>query len=59
MSNSKHNTKYRITASAPLLRPGLTIEAGPVSERYVVETVSRLMGFVRSIAQKEEEKEHA
>ncbi len=45
----RQNTEYKIIVSAPLLRPGLTIESGPVSERYVVETAKRLLAFVREI----------
>jgi hypothetical protein len=46
---AKRNTEFKLSVGAPLLRPGLTIEAGPVSEAYVVETVEKLMGFVREI----------
>lgn len=44
-----HNTTYVISIGAPLLRPGMTITAGPVSERYVTETAKRLMDKVREI----------
>ena len=45
----KRNTEFKLSVGTPLLRPGLTIEAGPVSEAYVVETVEKLMDFVREI----------
>jgi len=45
----KHNTSYKIKVEAPLLRPGMEIEAGPVSEHYVVPTVRKLLDKVRQI----------
>jgi hypothetical protein len=50
MSDKKdHNTSYTIRVRDPLLRPGMEIEAGPVSEDYVVETAERLMRKIREI----------
>lgn len=49
--DDKHNTEYVIKISSPLVRSGLEIEAGPVSEDYVVPTVSKLMEKVRKINQ--------
>ncbi len=45
----KRNTEFRLTVSAPLIRTGLQIEAGPVSETYVVETAKKLLDFVHEI----------
>ncbi len=45
----KHNTSYTITVKDPLLRPGMEIEAGPVSEDYVVDTAEKLMDKIREI----------
>lgn len=44
-----HNTEYTIRVGAPLLRPGMEIEAGEVSEAYVEETAKRLMDAARSV----------
>jgi hypothetical protein len=49
MPKKKHNTPYTIEVSDPLLRPGMTITAGPVSEKYVSETARRMMEMVREI----------
>jgi len=46
------NNPYKITVEAPLIRPGLRIET-TVSEKYVEEAVSRVMGMVRRINEKE------
>ncbi len=40
------NNKYTIKVSAPLLRPGLTIET-ECSERYLVEVLKKIMDLVR------------
>ena len=45
----RRNTPYTLSLEAPMLRPGLKITAGPVSERYVVETGRKLMGFAREL----------
>jgi len=47
--DDKHNTAWNIRISDPLLRPGLEIEAGPVSEDYVVPTVRKGLEKVREI----------
>ena len=44
----KRNTAWVITASAPLLRPGMSISI-TVSERYVVEETAKLLAKVREI----------
>jgi 16S rRNA G1207 methylase RsmC len=44
----KRNTAWQITASAPLLRPGLSITI-VVSEKYVVEETEKLLEKVREI----------
>lgn len=44
----KRNTKWTITASSPLLRPGLTISV-EVSENYVVEEAIKLVRKVREV----------
>jgi hypothetical protein len=49
MSEDKHNTSYKITIKDPLVRPGIEIEAGPVSEDYVVPTVEKLVSKAREI----------
>lgn len=46
---SKRNTSWVLTVTSPLLRPGLTLTMGPVSERYVVEEVQKAMDMVREI----------
>lgn len=45
----KRNTEYRIVLDAPLLRPGMTIEVGPVSEGHVVEEAKKAMEKAREI----------
>ena len=49
MSKDKHNTSYTIRVKDPLLRPGMEIEAGPVSEDYVVPTAEKLIKKIREI----------
>lgn len=49
MSENKHNTEYEFEVSAPLLRPGMKLKVGPVSEDYVVPTAEKIMNFVREI----------
>lgn len=44
-----HNTSYTVRVKDPLIRPGMEIEAGPVSERYLVPTVQKLMDAVREV----------
>jgi len=44
----KRNTAWVITASAPLLRPGLSISI-TVSEKYVTEETAKLLSKVREI----------
>jgi hypothetical protein len=43
------NTGYTIVAKSPLLRPGLEITMGPVSEKYLVEETRKLLDYVRRI----------
>ena len=45
---SRRNTAWVIVASAPLLRPGLSISI-TVSERYVLEEAAKLLEKVREI----------
>lgn len=47
--NAPRNTEWTLTVSAPLLRPGLVIKAGPVSENYIVETAKKAMDVIRGI----------
>ena len=42
------NNTYTIEVQSPLLRPGLKIST-EVSERYVVETVKKIMNMIREI----------
>lgn len=42
------NTAWVITASAPLLRPGMSVSI-TVSEKYVVEEALKLLSKVREI----------
>ena len=51
---SKRNTEYQLEVTAPLIRPGLTIHVGPVSEKYLVEAVDKVMGMVREINSEDE-----
>jgi hypothetical protein len=44
-----HNTAWTITIKNPLLRPGVELKAGPVSEDYVVPTVRKGIGKARRI----------
>lgn len=48
-ATDEHNTPYTIKVSSPLLREGMEIKAGPVSERYVTDTVRKLMDMVREV----------
>lgn len=48
-ARSSHNTQYTVEVGPPLVRPGMTIKAGDVSEDYLVETADRLMQRVRKI----------
>jgi hypothetical protein len=48
MTEPTNNAPVTITASAPLLRPGLTIQA-VCSWRYAENTASRVMDLVRAI----------
>lgn len=43
------NTPWVITISAPLLRPGMTLTVGPVSEKYVVQETIKALEKVREI----------
>lgn len=43
------NTPWVITVGAPLLRPGLTLTVGPVSEKYVVQETLKVLEKVREI----------
>lgn len=43
-----NNARFQVTVQSPLLRPGLSISAS-VSERYVRDTVERLMDAVRMV----------
>lgn len=50
----RRNTEYHIEVGAPLLRPGMTIRQGPVSEKYVVEETRKVLDLVRQINRPEE-----
>jgi hypothetical protein len=43
------NTSWVIRIGSPLLRPGLVLESGPVSGRYVVEEARHALDLVRAI----------
>lgn len=49
LNTKKRNTPYKIIVESPLLRPGLKIESGPISEGYLVEETKKLLKFVREI----------
>jgi hypothetical protein len=49
-----HNTSYTVRVKDPLIRPGMEIEAGPVSEQYLVPTVQKLMDAVREVNSKDD-----
>ena len=51
---TKRNTAWTITASAPLLRPGLSVSI-IVSEKYVVEETQKLLELVREINKPKED----
>ncbi len=42
------NNKYKIIATHPLVRPGLTIET-EASERYMVSVAKKLMDLIREL----------
>jgi len=44
----KRNTSWIVTATSPLIRPGLSISI-TVSEKYVVEETLKLMDKIREI----------
>jgi hypothetical protein len=46
------NNKYKITITAPLLRPGIEIET-EVSEKYVVAVLDKLIDLVREYNEKQ------
>lgn len=48
MTTNKLNNAYTIKASAPLLRPGLTIET-TVSEGYATKGAEKMMEIVRAV----------
>ena len=43
------NTTWLITIGTPLLRPGLTLTVGPVSEKYIVSETLKALDKVREI----------
>ena len=45
----KRNTEWVIEVGSPLLRPGMKITIGPVSERYVAEEAQKAIVMVREI----------
>ena len=47
--NKKHNTSWTVRIRDPLVRPGIEIEAGPVSEDYLVPTVRKGLDKIRQI----------
>jgi len=55
MAKTVKNTPYIIKIEAPLLRPGMSITIGPVSEKYIVEETKKAMDFVRQINTTENE----
>lgn len=48
----RRNTTYYIEIESPLLRPGMKITSGPVSEGYVVEEARKLLAKAREINSK-------
>jgi len=46
MDDSRRNTTWTVTATSPLLRPGLSISIS-VSEKYLVEEIVKLLEKVR------------
>lgn len=46
---TKRNTEYRFRIGAPLLRPGMTLESGPISEGYLFEEGQKLLNAARAL----------
>ena len=46
---NKRNTAYTIEVSDPLIRPGMKVIIGPVSENYLVEATRKIMNMIREI----------
>lgn len=51
--SDKHNTSWTVTIKNPLVRTGVELESGPVSEDYVVATVRKGIEFARDVNEKE------
>lgn len=49
MSEQKRNTSWLLEIQSPLLRPGVKLTVGPVSEKYIVEEARKAMEVVREI----------
>ena len=45
----RRNTSWRICIGSPLLRPGLSVESGEISIKYLAEEILSILNVVREV----------